>query len=334
MINKHEFDGNLKYGGKTFFKESCRDIVTDKVNSSDWAKEYYITSNNRNEPNLDYFDQLTNCPCCNMSDHQQIICKNGLSVSRCNDCGFGFQNPRFKKDKVSELYKDVYVMNDVYSSDVGMELDKIKFQYGIQKACLYKTDINKTLDIGCGVGYSLVEYQKCGIQNVIGIDPGKYEGHNIDVNIYNCMLDEIPKELNNISLITMWDVLEHIHDFNKIIESVYESLEVNGLLLIMVPNLLSLATRLIRENSPTFCIDHLNYFTENSLSLLLEKNKFTIVMKETVISELDNCRNYLEFQTPYDSSPNREKAFNWLDADYIHNNMLGSRLLFIARKIN
>jgi hypothetical protein len=66
----------------------------------------------------------------------------------------------------------------------------------------------------------------------------------------------------------------------------------------------------------------------------MTQSNFKVVSKETVISEIDNCRNYLEFSGPYNSAPKNEQAFDWLTLDYIHENMPGSRLLFIIKKVN
>jgi len=154
-----------------------------------------------------------------------------------------------------------------------------------------------------------------------------------DIEIITDFSDDIPNHIKNIDLISLWDTLEHIHNFNKMLSYTYNALSIRGLLVILVPNLNSLASRLIRKNSGTFCIYHLNYFTENSLGLLLKNHGFKVLQKETVISEIDNCRNYLEFQEPYMNVPKNESAFDWLTPEYIHKNMLGSRLFFIAQKV-
>ena len=218
-----------------------------------------------------------------------------------------------------------------FISEIAKELDSIKFQYGIQLASKYTSDIQSVLDVGCGTGHSLDIYERCGVPDVHGIDPGIYSNMSDDKRISASFMVEVPQTFSNISLITLWDTLEHIHDFKFMLNSVYKALGKNGLCLIMVPNFLSLATRLMRELSPVFQIDHLHYFSETSFGSTLLDCGFSVVHKETVISEIDNC----------ETISNSKNLTSLLLAvtrrligtsQYIHQNMLGSRLLFIGKK--
>jgi SAM-dependent methyltransferase len=334
MINKDDFDGNIKFGGKKFHQSTARDTLIKSVEDGDWGGGFFYTDNGVIKPKKEYFEDVNSCILCGSKNLLPLVERKGLAVVRCNECDFGMQNPRFKADRVHEIYEDTYCMDNTYSSINAVELDKIKFMYGIQEARKINNYITSVLDVGCGPGLSLYAYKQAGIQNVKGLDPGKYSKDlSGGITIVKDGFEEISSNFKNVSLVTMWDVLEHIHDIKYTLADIWNVLEDDGLLLIMVPNLLSLATRLIRSSSPTFSVDHLNYFTENSLELALKQANFKVVSKETVISEIDNCRNYLEFSSPYDSVPKNEDAFSWLTANYIHDNMMGSRLLFIAKKI-
>ncbi len=334
MIHKDDFDGNIKYGGKKFHQSTARDTLIKSVEDGDWGSKFFYTYNGLIKPKKEYFEYVNSCILCGSENLLPLVERKGLAVVRCNECGFGMQNPRFKADRVHEIYEDTYCMDETYSSKHTVLLDTIKFMYGIQQSRKFIDFIGSVLDIGCGPGLSLSAYKKTGVPNVVGLDPGVYtsdlsEGSSIVKEGF----DDISSKFNNISLVTIWDVLEHIHDFKKMLTDIWDVLEDGGLLLVMVPNLLSLATRIIRASSPTFAVDHLNYFTEDSLELSLKNANFKIMFKETLISEIDNCRNYLEFSSPYNSIPKNEDAFSWLTANYIHDNMMGSRLLFIVKKI-
>jgi len=329
MINKNDFDGNLVYGGKVFTKGTKRENIERKF------PHYKFMDNIKGEyiPNKKYFQQLKNCPLCGSKKLKPLIVKDGLKIDQCDMCTFGFQNPRFKVEYIPVLYEHGYGLTDTYKAEIQKEIDEVKFRYALQEIYKYKNNIHSVLDIGSGNLVFLKVCQRSGIKKMYGIEPRS----NVKVDKKNFTIitefsDEIPNSIQNISLISMWDVLEHIHDFKKIVKSCYARLKDSGILLIMVPNLLSLSSRLIREKSPTFCIYHLNYFSERSLSQLLIENGFTVLQHETVISEIDNCRNYLEFQEPYMSIPRYEHSFDWLTPEYIHNNKLGGRWFFIAQK--
>ncbi len=331
MINKDEFDGNIVYGGSNFHKKTKRTSLIMENNFPHY--EYVLEENMHYKSNMKYFESLDNCILCNSDDIEDKLYKDGLFISQCRKCSFSFQNPRFKSEYLSELYGKEYSLNGAYASEAQNKLDEIKYKYAIQELNKYSDSIESVLDIGAGNLHFLNVCKKNNIKTLYGIEPGSTL-KNIDneYNIITDFSDEVPLSINNLSVISLWDTLEHIHDFKKVIKSSYKALEDDGLILIMVPNLNSLASRLIREKSPSFCIYHLNYFTEKSLEKLLIDCGFSIMQKETVISEIDNCRNYLEFQEPYMSVPKNEKAFDWLTSEYIHDNMLGSRLFFIAKK--
>ena len=329
MIYKNDFDGNLVYGGAKFHKQTKRDkIIVDKKFPH---YEFVELQNCRYEPKEEFFEKLDKCPLCDCNDIEFKLYKDGLYIYECNKCKFGFQNPRFKAKYLSLLYGKEYSLNGAYISSPQQKLDEIKYKYAIEQLEKFSLDKESVLDIGAGNLHFLKVCKETGFKKLIGIEPGSTL-NNLSSE-YEIMT-EFHEEINfkDISLISMWDTLEHIHNFKLIVKSIFNSLKKGGLFIVMVPNFYSLATRLIRSDSPTFCIYHLNYFTQYSLTKLLEDSGFEVLKKESVISEIDNCRNYLEFQEPYMSIPKNETAFSWLTPEYIHKNLLGSRLLFIARK--
>ena len=331
MIHKNDFDGNLVYGGQNFHKETKRDgmLLHGDVNPHlDFVESVGLDCRYRSK----YFKTLSQCFLCESINIELKFEKNGLKIFKCNSCSFGFQNPRFKREHLSQLYGEDYSMIGTYLSQAQNELDEIKFQYAFQELRKFQENTHSALDIGAGNLQFLKVCKKNGVKKLYGIEPGFNLDGSKEFHVITEFNDEIPSNIRELSLITMWDSLEHIHGPKKIIKSCYNSLQSDGILIVLVPNFDSLASRLIREKSPTFCIYHLNYFTDRSLSKLLTDKGFDIIHKETVISEIDNCRNYLEFKEPYLSEPSNEPAFDWLSPDYIHENMLGSRLFFIAKK--
>ena len=101
----------------------------------------------------------------------------------------------------------------------------------------------------------------------------------------------------------------------------------------MVPNIESLASRLIREKSPTFAWKHVSHFSARSLKFLLKTNGFECIHLETVISEIDNIKSYMSGEYPYHGYGDPLKLFDFITPEYLHNNFLGSRLLGVFRKV-
>lgn len=94
----------------------------------------------------------------------------------------------------------------------------------------------RILDFGCGTGFTMTELSRLG--TVYGVDASPTaldfcKRRNL-TNVY--LLDDDPSVLKEkFDLITMLDVLEHIDDDVKALESLREKLSAGGLLCITVP---------------------------------------------------------------------------------------------------
>lgn len=331
--SKNSFDGNLVHGGKNFHIATKRASLISEPMPESWKLDFFRQEKvESSSPRPEKFESIEVCLLCGCPEMYNLIKNEYFAVSRCSKCSFGFQNPRLKAETVPELYTGKYPMEDVYDSDISVDLDYKKFVYGAQLAASLGASTKSVLDVGCGSGLSLRAYRDQGFSYVAGVDPAPYDFPE-DLVVFPSFLDELPSDLGGFSLISLWDTLEHIWDFRRLLRSTAKALDEDGLVLICVPNVDSLATRLIREKSPTFCLDHLNYFSAESLKVLFEQCGLKIVHLETIISEVDNCRNYLEFSEPYLSKPKGEGAFEWLTPDYIHDNLMGSRLLALGARV-
>ena len=53
---------------------------------------------------------------------------------------------------------------------------------------------------------------------------------------------------------------------------------------------------------------------------------------ETVVSEIDNIKSYLSGKWPYDGHGDPEDIFKNITPEFIHKNLLGSRILAVYKK--
>ncbi len=65
--------------------------------------------------------------------------------------------------------------------------------------------------------------------------------------------------------------------------------------------------------------------------MLMDKGGFKPVLMETIITEIDNIRNYMSFEWPYEAA-HYDEAFDIITPEWIHANMLGSRLIGIFKR--
>ena len=78
--------------------------------------------------------------------------------------------------------------------------------------------------------------------------------------------------------ITLWHVLEHVHDLTKYVRHLRALLKESGKIFIAVPNYTSLDAKIYKEFWAAYDVPrHLYHFSPQSMKLLIEKNGLKIV---------------------------------------------------------
>lgn len=335
----NSFDGNLVFGAKTFHVTTNR---TGKGRPSEGglvaehAKIVNDTGRDRYELLGDYWELLEGCPVCDNSASELVIQRLGLTVWRCSYCTHRFQNPRITLEKAIELYSDDQTAAAIYTQPTQLEIDAKKYRYGLKVLdWVGYPDTDGILDFGCGTGLFLKEAQAAGWRRCVGIDANKnyQEAYSQadHIQFINTNFESLDPEVigRDYSTITMWNVLEHLYDPLAVLSKLRSLLTANGLLLIMVPNVESLATRIIRERSATFNWKHVSHFSPLSLRTLMSRAGFRERHFETVITEIDNVKSYLSGAHPYHGFGDPTNLFSFITPEFIHKNLLGSRLLAV-----
>ena len=98
--------------------------------------------------------------------------------------------------------------------------------------------------------------------------------NNVELNNIN-LFYELPE--NNFDAITMWHVLEHVHDLQGYIAKLKSILKENGKLFIAVPNYTSKDAAIYKEFWAAYDVPrHLYHFSPQSMKMLIEKHGMKI----------------------------------------------------------
>jgi 2-polyprenyl-3-methyl-5-hydroxy-6-metoxy-1,4-benzoquinol methylase len=335
------FDGNLVHGANAFHRNTNR-TGEGRPSSGGMTREHEKVAIDTGKERYQRIDGLweivDRCPVCNSERREFFLTRFGLNIYRCNDCSHRYLNPRVKYDEAMTLYADDKTSSDIYSQALQIEIDDIKYQYGIDLIDqLNPPSRKKIMDIGCGAGGFLKMADRNNWQQCVGVDVNeRYESiyqETKGVQFISANFESLdPEKLgSDYDCIAMWSVLEHLYDLNGILEIMKRMLKKNGLLFILVPNVDSLATRLMREMSPTFNWKHLSHFSPKSLKHLMNANNFTCEHIETVITEIDNIKSYMSGEYPYYGYGDPDHLFDFITPEYLHRNLLGSRLIGVFR---
>jgi len=129
------------------------------------------------------------------------------------------------------------------------------------------------LDVGCSSGAFLFQLRQrfSGSYEVLGTDvsgpPLDYaELKGIPVVRGNFLDQDFGRK--QFDAVTFWAVLEHLFEPKRFLEKAHSLLKSGGLCFVLVPNMNSLAVRVLGGQYRYIYTQHLNYFTEKSLRLL------------------------------------------------------------------
>lgn len=197
------------------------------------------------------------------------VSKEVFSILSCNKCGLVFTNPRPAIVKIGKYYEsEDYISHS--NTNAGL-INKI-YHFVKRRAIRQKIKIieglnpptKNILDIGCGTGSFLSEIKKIG-WDATGIEPNSkardYAIKNFSLSVFEeSKISDLKKE--SFSVITMWHVLEHVHQQQSRINDLYNLLQKNGFAIIAVPNYTSWDAKHYKEFWAAYDVPrHLYHFS-------------------------------------------------------------------------
>ena len=341
LERKNMFDGNLVHGAKKFHSQTNRSGEGRAVEGGlvrEHAKVVTDSGIDRYHRIGDCWEPVDKCPVCHSPNRQFFLSRLGLDIYECSNCSHRYQHPRLTFQKACELYSDDKTASDIYTQPLQKEIDSVKYSYGLDIISkLAPGHFDKIMDFGCGAGLFLEVAHQRGWKQCIGIDANsryKSQYKNCEgIQYIQANFESVDSSLlgSGYDCITLWNVLEHLYDLDSILSSLKLLLKPGGLLFIMIPNVESLATRLIREKSATFNWKHVSHFSPSSLRYLMDKYQFPTIHIETAISEIDNIKSYMSGRHPYHGHCDPDNLYDFITPEYIHANLLGSRIISVFK---
>lgn len=329
IAKKNKFDGGLVFGLKNFNEKSGRNDYINKIVEAQTT--YFI--NPQTGFLYDHMAEERNCPVCGARESKTLFVKDGFRHVKCT-CGFIFVNPTAKDEHRDYFFKEVHhIWTEVLLSPEQELVDTHKFQYGLEFIEGHIDQKGFLVDIGAGSGLFLRVARDAGWK-VSGVEFNRKAVENIKklgIEVFDRPMSDGIYPANSTDVVTNWEVLEHINDPNKFIIRIRDILKPKGLLFVCVPNINSLVTRILHEKARTFGgSSHVNFFSIETLSKLLEKHRFEILETDTVISELGTIKSYLSYGDPYKGCAGLKLDF--LTPEFLYNHNLGSRIFMLAKK--
>lgn len=235
-------------------------------------------------------EKIDICPVCGndgfvpfLNGRDYFLSGEEFSINRCLKCGFRVTNPIPGREEIARYYESkAYISHDTGVKNlVNLAYKTARFFTVNAKYRLVKKNATGKiiLDIGCGTGEFL---GKCKAEGYVcyGIEPNPrarefaISHHNLRVKP-EVSFTESDNEMYDC--ITLWHVLEHIHDLNGILVSIRRALKKSGTLILALPNPDSWDARYYKEYWAAYDLPrHLYHFSPGNIAKLADKHGFSI----------------------------------------------------------
>ena len=204
-----------------------------------------------------------------------------FSVNRCNICGCGFVNPRPEPERLKAYYPEAYYWSwegadaPVHWQEI---IEKRQCQLSAKADWLADLKPGRLLDIGAQKGEFIWFMRRLG-WDVLGIEMDSSVPNPVGMPMQYGDFLSMDLTPESFDCITMWAVLEHVHNPADFIKKVERLLRPGGRLIALVTNLNSVQARIYRaDDYPR----HLTIFTKRSIRNICEQyglvlNKFNTV---------------------------------------------------------
>lgn len=227
----------------------------------------------------------TQCPVCGSQQLEKVFFAKDHTVSckefeivHCNDCTLRFTQDVPSVEEIGAYYKtDSYISHTNTSKGfINKMYQQVRVRTMKQKADIIKKHTGlktgKLLDVGCGTGTFLHTMQQQDWK-VTGLEPDP-DARKLAKDLYG--IETAPSHhlftlpAKSFNAITMWHVLEHVHQLHEYVAQLKNLLADGGKLFIAVPNYTSRDAKAYQQHWAGYDVPrHLYHFSPQTMNVLM-----------------------------------------------------------------
>ena len=224
------------------------------------------------------------CPACGNKNIQPVFSARDHTVSHesfeiweCKECTLRFTQNIPEIDAIGKYYQsDNYISHsDTAKGFINNLYHKVRKRTLGQKKNLVSNitgkNSGKILDVGCGTG-AFLQTMKISGWDITGLEPDE-NARNKAIELYN--IHPLPANAfyglpdHSFDAITLWHVLEHVHDLHGYMKKFKNLLAPGGKLFIAVPNYTSYDAGFYKEFWAAYDVPrHLYHFSPKAMKSL------------------------------------------------------------------
>jgi len=232
------------------------------------------------------------CPNCGGKNISLVLSAKDHTVSgeqfeiwECKNCTQRFTQNIPDKEDIGKYYQsENYISHSDTSKGLINNLyHKVRKRTLLQKRKLVETATGKKagniLDVGAGTG-AFLHAMKVANWNITGLEPDPGARKKAE-ELYDLHLKKTEELIHlpaeSFDAITMWHVLEHVHELHEYITQLKKLLKPSGKLFIAVPNYTSYDAQYYKEFWAAYDVPrHLYHFSPHSVKTLLSSHGMEI----------------------------------------------------------
>lgn len=235
----------------------------------------------------------TNCPCCGaaavsfrLSAKDFTVSQQEFPVWECGRCTARFTQRAPVQEEIGRYYQaDNYISHtDTRKGLINTLYHAVRNITLAGKGKLVRKKVQKQtgalLDIGAGTGAFCHFMKKKGWQ-VTGLEPDEATReraaslHKIQLRSARDLFD-FPAQ--SFDAITLWHVLEHVHELHRYLDQIRTLLRPAGRVFIALPNYTSYDASVYRDHWAAYDVPrHLYHFSPQAMKQLLEQHRLILV---------------------------------------------------------
>jgi SAM-dependent methyltransferase len=224
------------------------------------------------------------CALCGARDTRRLYTKWKWGIEQCRRCGLVYANPRASAEAILARYTSDYFWNE-YLPAAGAPGGRVDFDFidGRNAVMLrlireQAPGARRMLEVGTGAGLFLKAAERAG-WDVSGLElsaaGSAFARDTLGLDVRQERAEAMTFPPGSFDVAVMFDVIEHLFDPRAVLEATRRALAPGGVLLVSTPNFDALSRFALGVQWAVISpLEHLYYFTDETLARMLESTGF------------------------------------------------------------
>ena len=204
-------------------------------------------------------------------------------ILRCGECATLYASPAPTGKDLERAYREA-----AFDSSDEARYAAQTYVRGLRRVLGDPAGWGPVLDIGTGDGAFLAESRAAGATELTGVEPSEAPIASAEPAIRPLirqgLFDPADFEPGSFGLITCFQTIEHVPDPLELSRGTFELLRPGGAFAIVCHDYRALTNRILGRRSPLYDLEHLQLYSRQPVTALMEQSGFTMTATRTLVN--------------------------------------------------